>query len=145
MVELIRPLLDRMNRFLEAAFPGHVAFCELVNDRGRPIFQLGWIFDGARRYLPALSGGESGLFCAALGYALVVLADPPLKLLLIEASELDIGMFGRLCNGIEAVESELDSVMVATHLGSAVHLCEPTAVDSTPWNIHQLNGELVPA
>jgi chromosome segregation ATPase len=89
--ELVRPVTDRVREFLRAGGMDINVYCDLSNINGRAIFDLGWIVDDTRKIsMDALSGGESAVFCAALLYALTMLADPPLKLLLIEAGECDM-------------------------------------------------------
>jgi len=101
MVELVQPLLSKMGTFLTAALGDTVEpYCRLENDRERPIFELGWKIGDRQIPEPALSGGEHCLFAAALAYALVELADPPLKLLMIEGAELDDKHLGNLLDAI---------------------------------------------
>lgn len=115
MQSLIAPLLERMQAFLDAAAPGKRAYCDLVNDRGRPIFELGWVHDAKKIPLPALSGGESVLFSASLAWAMVDLSDVPLKLLLLEAGDVDAENLERLLTGVDAVKGRLSNVFIATH------------------------------
>lgn len=90
MVQLVEPLLGHMRTFLAAALgEDHIPYCRLEKDNGKPIFELGWNVGESRVSEPALSGGERAIYGAALAYALVRLADPPLKLLMIEAAEAD--------------------------------------------------------
>lgn len=118
MGELVRPLLERMNKFLSVAAPGRVAYCELEQVKGetrKPIFEIGWEVDGMYRVpLPALSGGEAALFGGALAYALVCIANPPLRLLLIEAAEVDSNHMTHLLNGLRAVAGDVGNILVAT-------------------------------
>jgi len=112
----VAPLLDQVNEFLAIAAPGRTAYCELVDAKGKPIFELGWKTEDVRVSLPALSGGEAAMFCAGLALALVKLADPPLKLLLLEAGPLDSGNLASLLRAIEATANDVQAV-VATHIG----------------------------
>lgn len=116
MAVLIAPLRDRIDRFLSVASPGRRCYCDLVNDRNREIFDLGWIVDDIRKVsLDAMSGGEAALFGAALLYAIVSASDVPLKLLLIEAGDLDTDNMLNLIDALEDVSGELSNVVVATH------------------------------
>jgi len=117
MVGLVAPLIDRMNHFLEGAVSNRQAYCELADAKGKAIFQLGWIVDGERKVaLPALSGGETAILGAALLYALVMLADPPLKLLLLEVGAVDVDNFLSLLDGLEHVGPDVGNIIVATHM-----------------------------
>lgn len=117
MADLIRPLLDGMARFLAGTGLAVEPYCRLETDRGKPILELGWVRDGAVRVaLPTLSGGECGLFHAALAYSLVAVRRPPLRLLMIEAGELDGENLDLLTQAISGVADGLDTVLVATHL-----------------------------
>lgn len=63
-----------------------------------------------------MSGGESTVFCAALAYAMVDLANPPLKLLMLEVGECDDKTFYGLIEAIEGVCREKTiQAIVATH------------------------------
>lgn len=122
MERLIAPLLDRVNGFLSVAEPECQAYCELVNAKGKPTFELGWTRQAKQEAivqktpLPALSAGESATFGAALAYALVTLSDAPLKLLLLEAGEVDEVHLERILQAIDANREDLSNVMVATHV-----------------------------
>lgn len=135
MGELVRPLLDRINKFLAVAAPGCVAYCELEQIKGetrKPIFEIGWEVDGMKRVsLPALSGGEAALFGAGLAYALVCIANPPLRLLLIEAAEIDAAHMTRLLDALRAVSDDVGNIFVAT--------CDESfATEIDGWNHVQL-------
>jgi len=135
MGELVRPLLDRINKFLAVAAPGCVAYCELEQIKGetrKPIFEIGWEVDGMKRVsLPALSGGEAALFGAGLAYALVCIANPPLRLLLIEAAEIDAAHMTRMLDALRAVSDDVGNIFVAT--------CDESfATEIEGWNHVQL-------
>jgi hypothetical protein len=115
MRERVEPVVSRMDRFLEAAMPGTRAFCDLINDLDRDDFALGWKRGDLKVTLPALSGGERAIFQAALLYALVTLANPPLRLLLIEAAEVDGENLLSLIKGCESVADELSNIFIATY------------------------------
>ncbi|MFM9966683.1 MAG: hypothetical protein ACKV2Q_36385 [Planctomycetaceae bacterium] len=117
IADLVKPLLVRMDRFMGAE--GFRATCKLESATGKPIFDLGWT-DGSHQYTVGLvKGGESTVCCAALAYAIVTLANPPLKLLLIEAGELDRAHLERLLESIRAVQDDIDNAIVTTHLAVA--------------------------
>lgn len=130
MVELVKPLLSRIDRFLSVAMPEHRAYCELANERGTAIFELGWTVGGHHRVsLPAMSGGESALFGAALIYALVGLADPPCRMIGLEAAELDRVHLARLMQALSSID-DMDLIILAT--------CHPVNVETAEqggWNV----------
>lgn len=117
MAQLVAPLMNGMTRFLAGTGLPVVPYCRLESDRGKPLLELGWVRDGRVRVaLPTMSGGECGLFHAALAYALVAIRRPPVRLLMIEAGELDVESLSRLALAVGAVADSLDNAIVATHL-----------------------------
>lgn len=132
MDELIRPLISRMADFLKIAAPGCRPFITLESDRGKSIFLLGWIVNEEKSVsLPAMSGGESVTFCAALAYAMVELANPPLKLLMLEIGECDDNTFYSLTRAIQKVCSQ-DQIqaIIATHMDRVIK--------DEQWNVIRL-------
>ena len=142
MGSLILPLMDRMYEFLSIAEPGCKPFFELESDRGKAIFQLGWIVDDEKRVpLPAMSGGESVTFCAALAYAMVDLADPPLKLLMLEIGECDDKTFNGLIGTAERLCPDKMQAIVVTHRDLSGE--NYFAYGHDPWNVIQLTKEVL--
>jgi hypothetical protein len=135
MLELISPLLVRINHFLKTGEPGSRAYCELVNLRQRPIFELGLIQDGRSRVsLPAMSGGQSCVFCTALLFALMDLADPPLKIVIVEVDRADVKTFPAIIGAIEAMANRMVGgvqVFVLTHR-------LPQDISLEAWDVHVL-------
>lgn len=112
MADLVAPLIEHVNHFFSE--DGRTAYCRLENARGAPVLEFG-LSDGEREVsLEHMSGGESVLFGAALSFAMVRMADVPLKVLLIEAAEVDDDVFSQLLNALEAVAGGLSNVFVAT-------------------------------
>lgn len=134
MREVVAPLIERMDECLgHMGVPASGVYCDLVNPRGRSIFELGWIVDGERKVpVEAMSGGESVLFSTCLLLALIELADPPLKLLLIEAGALDNERLDGLLRAIESVKDRFSNAFVATH-GEFSEI-------STDWNVVHLGA-----
>lgn len=117
--ELVSPLLDRMNKFLAIAAPGCRAYCNLAGTGKKTVFELGWIKSRPGKPdvqvpLSTLSGGESVIYSAALIYAMLCMANPPLKLMLLEIAECDEWAWNGLAAALEAVADELGNVLVAT-------------------------------
>jgi len=111
MDDLIKPMMTHLRGFLA----GRDIYCRLTNDRGTSIFELGWVSpDGPRVSIDAMSGGEATVFCAGLTYAMTMVADPPFKMLLIEAAELDDDNFMLLMTKLVGVTGKVDHAMVAT-------------------------------
>ena len=61
----------------------------------------------------SLSGGEYLIFMAGLLTALIVTGDPELKVLLLEAAELDKENMELVMNALPVVTESLDNVFVA--------------------------------
>ena len=129
MDELVAPLVSRIDEFLAIASPNCKVYYELLSDRDKPTFELGWIVDDVKKIpLPAMSGGEAATFGAGLAYALVTLSDSPLKLLMLEASELDSVRLGAVLDALFVVSPKLSNVFVAT--------CHaPLVQDGSQWNV----------
>lgn len=133
MIELVAPLRTRIDWFLAAAGIKHHSYCKLENAKGNTMFELGWVVDDMRRVaLPSLSGGESAIFCAALAYAIVDLANPPLRLLLLEIAEVDEGYLRQLLHALVEVGKRGMQVIAATHIDpqrrvEGVHVIECSA------------------
>ncbi len=117
MADLVSPMLGLIRTFL-----GHVPglnaapYCDLATDRDKPVLLLGWTRDGTRVPVEQLSGGEYAIFVAAIQFAMIVLRNPPLKILCIDGSELDASSMDALCAALTACAADLDHVFVASHL-----------------------------
>lgn len=117
MVTLVEPLKARIDWFLAAAGLEHHSYCKLENETGGPTFELGCVVDDMRRIaLPALGGGVAAINYAALAYAIVDLADPPLKLLLLDIAEVDAPHLRRLLYALAEVGKRGMQVIAATHV-----------------------------
>lgn len=133
MAEAVRPLIKHVQAFLDAANMGRRAYCDLAGDTGRPAFDLGWSDGTTRVSLDVLSGGETTIFVAAVAYAMVRLADVPLRLLLIEAAEVDAQHMARLLEAIEITCKEGPQAFLATHAA------DPLAMTSArPWLVNHM-------
>lgn len=127
MDSLCKPVLDRLRKFLSVGMPGCEPYCEVTDPKGKSVFDIGIIRDGKRISNRTLSGGEGAIFCAGLAYAMTAIASCPLKVLLLEAAELDIESADRVLDALEHVSSELSNVFVAT--------CHETKFVSGGWDI----------
>lgn len=124
-------LIADLQAILKAAGREETVYLELENDRGRPIFELGWVRDGKRTALPALSSGEAVIFCAALSIALTLRA-PGRRLLLVEADPLDTTNLEALLQALAPQADSLEALVVAT---AAEGWTSPPA-----WKVVRLNG-----
>lgn len=116
MRRLSKPVTDAMNRFLAYCAPdGAEAYCDIESAIGREACELGWIRSRRKVPIRALSGGERTIFTAALQFALISLADPPYKLLWVEADQCDANNLTRLSAACEAVADSLSQVIITTH------------------------------
>ena len=117
MAAMVQPLLERIDRFVQVSAQAERAYCTLVNDKGRPVFELGVVVDdGATKVaLPAMSGGQQCIFCTALLFALVDMAQPPLKLLIIELDRADSDTFMRIGDAIDATWRDDVQVFLLSH------------------------------
>lgn len=105
------PILARMRRFLEGAGRKEVPYLRAT----KTATDFGWRRGGQELSVEALSGGETVLFTTALAAAVIALRAPACRVLLVEAAELgDREAANQVLAGIQAVASELDSVIVAT-------------------------------
>lgn len=111
--DVVRPLVDDVAALLRAAGRSERVYLTLENDRGKPVFDLGWSAGQSRRSLSALSGGEAVLFTAALALTIARRAGGR-RVLLIEADPLDEDNLTALLTAIAKMEIELDACLVAT-------------------------------
>lgn len=119
--KLTAPVTLLMDRFLAGV--GEIkSYIELDNAQGKKaVFRIGWERpneDGTTRRTPieAMSGGENAIFTAALAYGLLMLADPPLKLLMIEAGEISARNLDALLQGVESVSDDIGNALIAAHV-----------------------------
>lgn len=124
--KMTAPLVGHMNKLLGPLYDESVARIRLDNTKGKKaVFEFEWFKPdertGEKRWhaLEALSGGQRTLYVTALAYALLMLADPPLKLLLVEAAEIDEANLFALMQAVEGVADGIGNVIIATHVNVA--------------------------
>lgn len=134
----------------EAEPPPPKIYLDLENERGKPIFDLGWVSRGqdspdvslgpvfVKTSLSSLSGGEAVLFCAALSMAFSRRSKGR-RVLLLEAAELDASNLGGTIDGLGLILEELDACIVATSSGY------PTTRSWEGWTVQQLGQKEVEA
>jgi len=107
----MRPLLDTVEQLLAGVRPGWALEAVAV-EGGINIMAR----TSGETLIPwrALSGGESAIFTAALSLAIVRLVDPPAKLLLLEAAEVDGPNLDAFLAILGELGSEFDSIVVAS-------------------------------
>lgn len=123
MSDMVKPLLARMRPMLP---PDMHPYCDLVNERGRPIFTLGVDREEQRVAFESLSGGETALMHAALLFALVGMSDAPVKFIGLECAEVPVQDVMMLCNRIKAACTGVDHV--------AICHWHPEAATCAGWN-----------
>ena len=107
------PLLGALNEVLALAGREERAYLELENDRGKPIFELGWTRGDQRIAHPALSAGEAAIFGAGLAIAMA-LRSPGRRVLLAEADPLDERNLAAFLGALAPWADRLDALVVAT-------------------------------
>lgn len=109
--DTVRPLVDRIREVT-----GVPAYLDLETPSGRAAFDIGWITSSRKISLDTLSGGEASLFGAGLAFALMDMAAPPMRILMIEAGNLDSTMFQKLVDGLGRVKDRITQAILATHV-----------------------------
>ncbi|MHC4697542.1 MAG: AAA family ATPase [Planctomycetota bacterium] len=133
MADLVKPLVSQLQAVIGPAACGRRVYCTLETAKGRPTLEFGWETDGLGRVSHgAMSGGEKAMFGAAFGIGLATLADPPLKLLLLEAGEIDARSLRKLMHALEGVDWP-GNVILATHVNVEV-------VPDSAWNLIRCGG-----
>lgn len=126
----VAPLLEGLQAVFQEAGRQETPYIDLENEKGRPIFELGWVRDGERIPFESLSGGEGAIFAAGL-QASIALLSPGRKLLLVEADTLDPGNLKALLAALSPLGERLDALIVST--------CHPVP-DAPGWNVQPLVG-----
>ena len=87
--------------------------------------------------METLSGGEFSLFTAALVTAMVGLRSAEMRLLLVEAGELDTNNLVGIMDGIQAHTENLTCALVMS--------CHEPVIVDTAWNLMKVPSEQVAA
>jgi DNA repair exonuclease SbcCD ATPase subunit len=99
------------------------------DDQGRADFRLGWVTETGRSVsVDTMSGGERVMFLGALSTALASMAEPPLRVLMLDAGELDHHHLKESLRGLVGLEQ--GNIIVATHL--------PIAADPEGWQVMRM-------
>lgn len=131
MTEAGGPLVSQMRQFLQAAGRREEPFFHAAQNQ----CDVGWLRPGGGEsvLIQALSGGEWCLFATALTAAIIALRGAPVRVLLVEAGEMDQRTLAGLLAGIEATSDGLTSAIVLTP-----HRPEQV---SPGWQIVHLDGQ----
>jgi recombinational DNA repair ATPase RecF len=125
----LQELLADIDDVLTRAGRPERAYLTLENERGRPIFDLGWQAGENRVSVASLSAGESVLFMAALAVAFLRKSDH-LRILLLELDPLDSTNLPRLLWALPPLADELDAIVAGTsgYLADSVELVDGWSV-----------------
>ncbi len=117
------PLLERMRTFFTAAGRTERPFLRA----SKAECAIGWERGGKEIQIESMSGGEWALYVAALVAAMLALRAAPVRVLLVEAGELDDANATALLRGIAAVGDDLTYAIV----------CRPEAPSTTVsgWDV----------
>jgi exonuclease SbcC len=129
--QTIAPLTSKINELLQKTSDQYNLDVELVDKNGKEIFNMCWHKDDKVIPFESLSGGEKVIFSTALLCALVLLKNPPLKVICIEASEVDAQNLTTLLQAINDFGNEIDNFLMATHV-------KPT--EPAGWSMHILGA-----
>lgn len=114
VADIVAPIVADIGEVLTAAGREERVYLRLENDRGKPIFDLGWTLGDSRRSLSSLSGGEAVLFTTALALALARRSDGR-RVLLLEADPLDESNLGELLGALGGIAGDqLAACLLAT-------------------------------
>jgi exonuclease SbcC len=113
--DAIVPLQEKVNSVLASISDSYQLQFTFEDKNEKESFKMGWLRDGKIVPFSSLSGGERILFSSALAIGLVLLKDPPLKVLCIEAAEIDTVNFGKLLESLDILAGSIDNVLIATH------------------------------
>lgn len=118
MNDVIGPISKTVNKllaYIPAEGGGKYSIkINLLDMNGKETFEI--IRPTANGDIPynSLSGGQQILFGTALVTALILLENPPVKALCIEAAELDSGSFFRLIDALDNIGKDIDNIMIAS-------------------------------
>jgi len=127
--DTVSPLVEKINQLLQKTCESYNLTLDLYDKNGRPTFSLAWDKGGTIIPFESLSGGEKAVFSVAILCALVIAKDPPVKVLCLEASEIDQKNLDMLLGSVEDFGSDIDNFLIATHI---------TPSEAPSWSVHAL-------
>lgn len=132
LAALTKPVTALMTEFLEAYEPGLSAFIDLNKGAGESaVFRIGWIRNGRRIAIKTISGGERVVLTTALAYAVTLIKQPPLPILLVDACSLSGEFMPRFIEALEKSSDKFSNVVLAAHWTFPTGLLER-------WRLHEL-------
>lgn len=138
MGDVIGPMTASVNGLLSKIPPNdgvpYEAMFKLFDMNGNPTFEIVRACNGTHISYNALSGGQKVLFGAAIMTALVIMENPPVKVICIEAAELDLENFQNLINALDVIGKDIDNIMIA----SCNDKVEEWASSLEDWNVCNL-------
>ena len=138
MGDVIGPMTASVNGLLSKIPPHdgvpYEAMFKLFDMNGNPTFEIVRACNGTHISYNALSGGQQVLFGAAIMTALVLMENPPVKAICIEAAELDLANFQNLISALDVIGKDIDNIMIA----SCSDKVEEWASSLEDWNVCNL-------
>lgn len=125
------PLLAILTTYLRAAGRKEEPYITA----NRTSCDFGWARGEKQVSIATMSGGEYALFAAGLCAALLILRAAPVRILLLEAAEMDGPTLEQALRGIAALKDELTGALVAAWHG------ENVKVDG--WTVLRATGERI--
>jgi len=142
--EILDPLADMVQENLRLMGINNRFYFKTESDRGKEIFQFGWI-NGEGRHINfnALSTGEQLIMLIAFLVTVIERANPKLKILAIDKVEhLTRLNFIKVIKGLDAVSHKLDNII----FNKAMEYDETIKAKDVPgwtvWNLSQEAGDM---
>jgi len=129
--DTIGPLIGKINNLLQMTGRDYNLKPILTDKNGKEIFDFVWEKHGSEISFESLSGGEKVVFGAALATALVLQKNPPLKTLIVEASECDEKNLVAMMDALDKFGGDINNVLIATHI--------MPSVTAPSWQSHKLH------
>lgn len=108
LAKAVEPLVKTINGLMQKVDPTFSVRIDL--DTG---FKLSVLRGETWQPFSSLSGGESLLFAIALLVAIILSANPPLKVLALEAAELDRNNLKTVMDALPSIAGDIDNVLLA--------------------------------
>lgn len=123
----VKPLVESVTGLMQQMDPTFSVIFDMDNGFSIKVFK-----DGQWQYFSSLCGGEYVIFMAGLLTAIIVTANPAMKVLILEAAELDLQNIKLVMEALPIVAAELDNVLLAYP--------REDIEDVDGWLIHRLVG-----
>jgi len=123
----IKPLVESVTGLMQQMDPTFSVIFDMDNGFSIKVFK-----NGEWQYFSSLCGGEYMIFMAGLLTAIIVTANPAMKVLILEAAELDLQNIKLVMEALPIVAKDLDNVLLAYP--------REDIEDVDGWLIHRLVG-----